>query len=329
MGSRDVSLDIMRILACLAVITVHTAGTGLLPGRDYPLLSFEWITCFVMNALSGWAVPLFVMITGSIFLDSQKDVVIVKLFKNNILKLLVILIVWSAFYTYFCNGTFFPLGMASGHLWYLSMIVALYLTIPVIRNLPNKIRDYFLIVWFAFLIYDFSTKLYHINVLREFEHNFFTGYVGYLILGDWCRRMKDNKKLCFVIIMIALLLYVLAICISIYMSSSHGKITSPLINYFSPIIVLVSVAVYYVSNMLSNYLTGMDKLKTIIRNLSASTLGIYLIHIFLLTQGYTRVVRYIHNPLLFIPLIVFLVFVSGFLITIVLRKIPILGKYIV
>ena len=50
---------------------------------------------------------------------------------------------------------------------------------------------------------------------------------------------------------------------------------------------------------------------------------------FLLIQAYTRVVRYIPNPLLFIPLIVVGVFVLGFLITIVLRRIPFVGKYIV
>jgi surface polysaccharide O-acyltransferase-like enzyme len=329
MKSRDVSLDIMRILACLAVITIHTAGTGLMPGRDYPLLSFEWISCFVYRSLSGWAVPLFVMITGSIFLDPTKDLSISMLFKNNILKLLIVLIVWSAFYTYFCHGTFLPLGLASGHLWYLSMIIGLYFTIPVVRILPDKIKDYFIILWIIFLIYDFIAKCYNVTVLQEIEHYFFTGYIGYLLLGDWCRRNQHNAKLCVASIIIALILLILSICVSIYMSKLHNEITSPLIHYFSPVTVVVAVAVYFICGMLSNKLRRWNKLQYIISNISISTLGIYLIHMFLLIQAYTRVVRYIPNPLLFIPLIVVGVFVLGFLITIVLRRIPFVGKYIV
>lgn len=329
MKGRDVSLDIMRILACLAVITIHTAGTGLMPSRDYPLLSFEWITCFVYRSLSGWAVPVFVMISGALFLDPSKEVTIVKLFKNNILKLFIVLLFWSAFYTCFCHGDFFPLGLASGHLWYLSMILGLYLTIPIIRNMSNKIRDYFLIIWILFLSYDFIAKLFDICVLQEVEHLFFQGYVGYLLLGDWYRRKQHKAKFCVASIIIALILLILSICVSIYMSKLHNEITSPLIHYFSPVTVVVAVAVYFICGMLSNKLRRWNKLKYIISNISISTLGIYLIHMFLLIQAYTRVVRYIPNPLLFIPLIVVGVFVLGFLITIVLRRIPFVGKYIV
>ena len=218
--NRDFSLDIMRIIACLAVIMLHTSGTGFIPGRDYPLLSVEWVTCFVWNSLSSWAVPLFVMISGSIFLDSKKEVTIIKLYKNNILKLLVVLIVWSAFYTYFCNGTFFPLGLASDHLWYLSMVIALYLTIPIIRNISNKMRDYFLIVWFAFLIYDFFSQLYHVNFLSQFEHYFYTGYVGYMLLGDWCRRMRYNKKLCVALVIVATIVWLFSLSLHIYIKNS-------------------------------------------------------------------------------------------------------------
>lgn len=327
--NRDISLDIMRIMACIAVIVVHTAGTGLMPGRDYPLMSIEWITCFVWNLLSKWAVPLFVMVTGTIFLDPKKNVTITKLFRNNILKLLVVLIFWSAFYTYFCNGTFFPLGMASGHLWYLSMIIGLYFTIPIIRNIPNKIRDYFLIVWIVFLVYDFIAKLCHIIVLQEVEHYMFTGYVGYMLLGDWCRRMRDNMKLSVVLIIIATFVLLLSLILSLFLSKIQNETILYLFGYFSPITVVVAVGVYFVSSMFSIRLDGLDKLQRFVANISANTLGIYLIHMFLLIQGYTRVVRFVPSPIIFIPLIVCGVFVLGYLITIVLKKIPFVGKYIV
>ena len=323
------SLDLMRILACLAVITIHTAGTGLLPGRDYPLLSFEWMTCYIYRSVSSWAVPLFVMITGSIFLDPSKEYSITKLFKNNILKLIVVLIVWSAFYTYFANGTFFPLGLASGHLWYLSMIVGLYLTIPIIRILPNKIKDYFLIIWFIFLIYDFISKISNVNILQEIEHYFFTGYVGYLLLGDWSRRIKDNTKFYFTSILSAVVLLIISVFVSIYISKLHNETILSISHYFSPITVILSVGIYFACGILSAKLTGFNKLESILKNISASTLGIYLIHMFLLIQGYTRVIRFVPNPIIFIPLIVFGVFVIGWIITIVLRKIPYAGKYIV
>jgi surface polysaccharide O-acyltransferase-like enzyme len=300
-----------------------------MPGRDYPLLSFEWITCFVYRSLSGWAVPVFVMISGALFLDPSKEVTIVKLFKNNILKLFIVLLFWSAFYTCFCHGDFFPLGLASGHLWYLSMILGLYLTIPIIRNMSNKIRDYFLIIWILFLSYDFIAKLFDICVLQEVEHLFFQGYVGYLLLGDWCRRQRNNSKLCVRFVVIATILLILSVGISLYISKLRNETFLSLGHYFSPITVFVSVGLYFACNMLSIKLTGLDKLQKYLRNISVCTLGIYLIHMFLLIQGYTRVVRFVSNPLIFLPLVVGGVFVLGWLITFVIRKIPYIGKYIV
>jgi surface polysaccharide O-acyltransferase-like enzyme len=92
---------------------------------------------------------------------------------------------------------------------------------------------------------------------------------------------------------------------------------------------MMAIAVYFMCSMLSVKLIECNKLQNIIKDISFNTLGIYLIHMFLLIQGYTRVVRFVSNPLIFIPLIVGGVFVLGYVITKVLKKIPFVGKYIV
>ena len=69
---RNVSLDILRILACIAVITIHTAGSIDYHGLAEPG-SFDWIFGETLDALSRWSVPIFAMLTGVFFLNPKKD----------------------------------------------------------------------------------------------------------------------------------------------------------------------------------------------------------------------------------------------------------------
>lgn len=66
-----------------------------------------------------------------------------------------------------------------------------------------------------------------------------------------------------------------------------------------------------------------------VKFISLHTLGIYLIHMWILVQTYTRVERFFSNPFLLIPIVCGLAFFAGFCFTIVVRQIPYFGKYLV
>ena len=61
--NRNYSLDILRILACIGVMVVHTAGGPIIHGWVKPG-GWEYAMCVIMDALVRWAVQVFVMLTG-------------------------------------------------------------------------------------------------------------------------------------------------------------------------------------------------------------------------------------------------------------------------
>ena len=324
---RNISYDLMRVVACLAVIMVHTAGTGLLPGHDYPIFTNEWYTCVVFSSLVGWAVPLFVMVSGAIFLDDKKEVSIRNIYRKNILRMLVVLAVWTMLYSWWIKGAIFPLGLTSAHLWYLPMTIALYMTVPVLKAIPWKVRDYFLMVWGVWILVDYICRFLEINPIAQFEHFFFTGYVGYFLLGDWCRRHISNARFTGGVIFGGVLSVAVIIVATIWYTDLMGKTSFLLKDYFSPLIVVIAMGMFYLCDILAKRMPKW--LADLMTDLAPLTLGIYLIHMEILIQIYTRVQRFVPAPILLIPIVCGIAFVGGAVFTWVIKKIPYINKYIV
>lgn len=79
MNERKYELNIMRIMSVLGVITIHVS-TGFL------------------ERIASFAVPLFVMISGALWLDRDKEVTIKKLWTKNIFRIITAFLFWSLSY---------------------------------------------------------------------------------------------------------------------------------------------------------------------------------------------------------------------------------------
>jgi surface polysaccharide O-acyltransferase-like enzyme len=144
--------------------------------------------------------PLFVMLSGALLLKPDRDVTLTELFRKRLPKLLIPLVVWSIIYEafQFCTdkgyGKFdlllalknFYQGPLVFHFWFLYMMVGMYLAYPIlnafIRAASRSVVQYFIVVWFVAngvcAIIGTSTGT---NIAVELD--FFTGYIGYFILG--------------------------------------------------------------------------------------------------------------------------------------------------
>ena len=65
--SRVYYLDVLRVIACMAVVMIHASAPYL--GKD--IGSFNFWVGNVLDSLSRIAVPLFVMISGALMLDER------------------------------------------------------------------------------------------------------------------------------------------------------------------------------------------------------------------------------------------------------------------
>ncbi len=81
--------DFLRIFAAFAVVLAHTASIRY--GMHYSNL--------VYYCIFKWAVPVFVMISGALFLEPAKNITINNILRKYIFRVAIVFIVWSLFYT--------------------------------------------------------------------------------------------------------------------------------------------------------------------------------------------------------------------------------------
>lgn len=256
---RDTSFDVMRVLACFFVIMVHTSGTGLLPGREYALGTYGWYVALLFNSVTSWAVPLFVMMSGALLLSPDKPMSIHSALKH-IVRIVIVLLVWSFFYALTIGGDIFPLGGYS-HLWYLAMTIGLYLAIPILRQLTTSTLRYFLIVWFAWLVWDFVEHIFSFRMLEVVEHQFFSGYFGYFILGRFLLEIRGNVRVRRALIILGFISLFFIMVGNVLMSIHIGVTTQVLQGYFSPFTCVVSVGLYMACYSVSLAINGCQKLR--------------------------------------------------------------------
>ncbi len=176
--NRIVYLDYLRVFATFAVIMLHVSAFGF--RETYPTTDWQLFNLF--NGLSRWGVPVFVMISGALFLNESKILNVSWLYKKNIKRMICAFCFWSTFYALivgiFLKHNTSPVYIigrivhGESHLWFLLMIVGLYMFIPVIKPFVNTKRhcEYFLFfsLLTTFIIpFLFDTINYLIPSLQE------------------------------------------------------------------------------------------------------------------------------------------------------------------
>ena len=168
---------------------------------DLPIDGRAWKTVNAYDACFRFGVPIFVMISGAIFLDPKRELDVKRLYRHNMLRLAVIYLLWGAAYGLmdcyhygFANLTWKDIlkEMASGryHLWYLPMLVGIYALLPVLRSWVLQARkqnlQYFLALFAVLqvlrvtaLAFVKNDQLRHLLSLGEIP--MVCGYLGYFV----------------------------------------------------------------------------------------------------------------------------------------------------
>lgn len=194
MTKRIRSLSLMRVLASLAVVLLHSfyGAAGITRAGDAAILS-----ALTGRNLMLWAVPLFVMVSGTLLLDPLREISLRRLFRHYVPRVLAALLLVSFLawgFDAWLLGQLSPLAAlkalytATGwsHLWYLYLLLALYLLLPFYRMIALKAdrteMRYLLILQFLFL-----SLLPLLNTLTGVKAGFYlcvsTIYPLYFFLG--------------------------------------------------------------------------------------------------------------------------------------------------
>lgn len=147
MNERETFLDKLRAAATCAVVMLHTV-TGVMDNTDMNLYPFEKKVFLVTLDLVCWCVPVFLIISGYLFLNPQRKISAANILKKYCRRILLALFMFGVPYAcmeqvaaegcfrWDMAGKAFLMvlrGQSWSHLWYLYLILFLYLLTPALR----------------------------------------------------------------------------------------------------------------------------------------------------------------------------------------------------
>ena len=330
---RIVWIDILRIIGIIGVILLHVAGNTI---NTFGNLSNNAHIFYVfVHYFCSYAVPLFVMISGMMFLG-RKDITFKDMFKKYILKILLIIFVIGTgmilMEEIFINknlsiGLFKTVflrlieGDIWAHMWYLYMLLGLYLITPVCILITNNIKEseykIFLIILFIIsILIPTLDKIFGIKI--AFNMLNISGYIFYYFYGYFIFNYKTSNKFKLLNYLIALICvgYTIYKAISINdLSDSYSYTT------LVPFILASSMILFFKDR---NF-----KGNNLINQIALCSLGIYVLHQFFINIIY-KVIKFkmiIDYPYIGLFIYAAVIFICPFLMTYILRKIKFVKKY--
>lgn len=149
MREREVFLDKLRTAATCAVVLLHTV-TGVMDHTDMDAWPLEKTVFLVVLDLVCWCVPVFLLISGYLFLNLDRKVTMRKIMLKYCRRIVLALFLFGVPYAcleqialercfrWGMVGNSFMMvlrGESWSHLWYLYLILFLYLATPALRKL--------------------------------------------------------------------------------------------------------------------------------------------------------------------------------------------------
>ncbi len=291
--TRQLSLDGLRVLATIAVITLHATSKQ---WYRAPIDSTDWQVLNIYDSLVRFCVPVFFMISGVFFLSPEKEFSIKKLYCKNISKILLTFFAWSSFYAlvrmyrgnYDFTVPFFLRQVAVGHyhLWFLFTLFGLYLMVPILRVIAKEKESlqYFLLLSFVFVqggnFLQLSAEIGSWLILWQEKANIYLvlGYSGYFLLGYYLSAYSVKEWIQKLLHCCAVFSLVFTVIGTHWLSQRNGVATSTLYHYLLPNTACVSASLFLI--FLKWNIS--DKWRQLISLFSTLSFGIYLIHDFFL-----------------------------------------------
>lgn len=290
------SADFIRALAIFLVIVVHVSADYL--SKVTVFSSFMWWLVISAETISKIAVPLFIMLSGQLILDTNKNYTLDYFYKKRLSKIGIPILFWPFFYYFgflllkrvpfqlvaFLNSYLFLNTFY--HLYFLFIIFGLYLFAPFIKTLIKhtpKTEIHFLTITILLLaslmtplVYFLPTKITYWSIFTvsiPFMGYFIAGH----ILGEKKLSQLDKKKAT-ILFLISSVLLVLA---KYFAFENHFVLLQ---KYLEDVLnigtIVASLSAFtLLNNFASSYSVKIsERVKKFILSLSATSFGIYIIH---------------------------------------------------
>lgn len=326
MKRRDTSLDVLRVLACIMVVLMHS-----------PIPSDNAVGSF-LTAMSYFTAPcigLFFMVSGALLLPVRTDYF--TFIRRRFSKIAVPTLVWSVVYIavglYVGRSTDGLLrqlvslpfsNQGSGVLWFMYTLSGLYLLAPILSSWCERASQrelqLVLALWVVTLCYPVLDFYFITNTSTTGILYYFRGYAGYFLLGYYLRRYPRSVSmpLCAVVSLVG---------VALLLSLKHWGVSFDFYKLFwyeSVFIAALCVVVWKtVVRLLGGRLlpSQTERIVVLISNLS---FGIYLCHILIMREWlwHQEWIHTIGNYLVQTLVVMLVTFLLSTVFCFVISKIP-------
>ena len=280
--------DTIRVCGLIAVLLIHVCGFG----RRPPLAedTTGWWICNAFSSLSQWAVPVFVMLSGALLLNPDRQETPLAFARKRFLRVGVPLLFWCYFYLSWSNPKgmspqswdFLRQGRPYYHLYFLFIVAGLYLLTPPLRALIRFLGDR--ARWWlgtTALAIAGATVFWRPEAEGRVAWMLFVPYLGYYILGFSLKR-RTGDPLTPLLGLLGWLLAAAYLVFGEWVRAADAEPTEALRyviqGHFSPAVILESLGVFV---CLREWVRRESRW---VRELAQLSLGIYLIHPYLLEE---------------------------------------------
>lgn len=325
-------------------------------------MSLNWIFSVFLASIVRWSVPVFLMCSGVLFLNSNKVIGVKQLFTKYLLRIVSALLVWAIFYELI---NIFRISRSSGyieqaiiiksikniltlntqtHLYYLYIIILIYALLPIIRvftDAANKQQmEYALAAWiFLGIVFPFAIKIYPFNHLKgivlQYAITMVYSAIGYFVLGHYLQIYTLKKKTTCIIYLLGIIGFLTTIGGTIIKSLPKQAVNTMYLEGMAPNVAAMAAALFLFTK--NRHVKSTDvgetligKKRRIIRYISKASFCIYLVHVsFIIVLKELSFPFLAIPPLVTVPLVVLMVFLLSLGVYFILSKIPIVNKYLI
>lgn len=203
--SRQSNYDFLRFLAMMGVIINHVSDIFVFRNGDHLLTTYIW------EGAGAFAVPAFLMISGSFLIDKESTANALEFYKKSFRKIGLHTIIFSCFYFFrvllmklrassgiaaaFSAALRFQLTGWTGHpLWFVYSLAGIYCILPILASLKKKYGAYKEYHVFAMLYCVWAfLSLYFEQLPMSWSTGSAFGYLGFVILGNEIHTFVSEK----------------------------------------------------------------------------------------------------------------------------------------
>lgn len=345
--------DILRIVTIFSVIVFHITTTRWFAAFTPDTMN-EWQVLNFFVCFLRWCVPVFFMLSGMIYLDPDYKISFKKLYTKTIPRMLCALIFWGVTYRLLSPLTATLLdvkevtstdwqkiyteiftGIPWHHLWFIYPLVGMYILVPILRVFTIHAKRehllYFVVLYFIFgSLIPYLNGFYRLHI--SFTINALNSYVGYFISGYFFHKynLKTGEKIVLYTLGAVSLLGTFIIPTMIALKSN-----GPVTHYFDRLAPHIMLSAFFVFVLIKNIVNKSLQIQRYKNNryitlLANCGLGIYMVHDFFnILLGMLHLDTSTFPAIVSVPVYAIFIYMASFGVVLIIKKIPVLNKWII